>query len=75
MPGLDQIHELVDDSAGCGDVAVLAPESQPVATESDRALKPLAQRVEDTVLDAGELGRYFVRDIQHLLHRRSVRTG
>ena len=69
------IHELVDDSAGCGDVAVLAPERQPVAAESDRAMKPLAQRVEDAVLNAGELGRNLVRYVQHLLHRRSVGTG
>jgi hypothetical protein len=38
-------------------------------------VKPLAQSVEDTVLDAGELRRDLVRDVQHLLHRRSVGTG
>ena len=75
VPALDQIHQLVDDSAGCGDVAVLAPERQPVAAESDRAMKPLAKRVEDAVLDPGELGRNLVGDVQHLLHRRSVGAG
>ena len=72
MAALHEIHELVEDRAGCGDVRVIAPQREPVPAERDRALEPLAQRVEDSVLDARELGRDLVRDVQHLLHLAAV---
>ena len=68
VTALDELHELVDDGARGDDVLVVAAERQTVAAKRDRALEPLAQRVEDAVLDAGELGRDLVRDVENLLH-------
>ena len=75
VAALDELHELVDDGAGRDDVLVVTSERQPVPAERDRALKALAQRVEDAVLDACELSSDLVRYVQHLLHRRSVGAG
>ena len=67
MAALDELDELVDDRARGGDVLVVAAQRQPVPAQRDRAVEPLPQRVEDAVLDAGELGGDLVRDVQHLL--------
>ena len=72
VAALDELHELVDDRSRRGDVLVVAAERQPVAAQRDRAAEPLAQRVEDAVLDARELRGDLVRDVEHLLHGRSV---
>ena len=68
VTALDELHELVDHRARGHDVLVVAAEGEPVPAQRDRALEPLAQRVEDAVLDAGELRGDLVRDVQHLLH-------
>ena len=67
VASLDELHELVDHGARGGHVRVVAAEGQAVATQRDRALEPLPERIEDAVLHAGELGRDLVRDIQNLL--------
>ena len=46
---------------------VVAAQREPVPAQGDRAAEPLAERVEDAVLDTCELGRDLVRDVQHLL--------
>ena len=73
VPALDELDELVDDRPRRHDVLVVAAEREPVPAQGDRAAEPLAQRVEDAVLDPRELGRDLVRDVQHLLtHELSV---
>ena len=72
VAALDELDELVDDCARGDDLLVVAAERQAVAAQRDRALEPLAQRVEHAVLDAGELGRDLVRDVQYLLHQSAV---
>ena len=54
---------------------VVAAEREPVPAQRDRAAQALAERVENAVLDPGQLGRNLVRDIQHLLHGGSVGRG
>ena len=68
VASLDELDELVDDRPRRGHVLVVAAERQPVPAQGDRAAEPLAERVEDAVLDPRELGRDLVRDVQHLLH-------
>ena len=74
MPSLDELDELVHHGARSDDVCIVPTEREPVAAQRDRALKALAQRVEDAVLHARKLRGHLVRDVQHLLHRRSVGT-
>ena len=78
VAALDQLDELVDDSARLGDLRLVALEREPVAAQQDRAVEPVAQRVEHAVADAGELGRDVVRDVENFLHapqcRRSGRS-
>ena len=72
VPALDQLDELVDDRARLGDLVVVALERQLVPAQADRAVQPLAQRVEHAVADARELGGDLVRDVENFLHRLSV---
>jgi TolB-like protein len=72
VAALDQLDELVDDLARLRDVLVVAFERQLVAAQPDRAVQAVAQRLEDSVAHAGQLGRNRVRDVQDLVHRRSV---
>ncbi len=75
LAGLDQLHELVDDCAGLGDVGAVPGDRQAVAAKEDRALEPVAESVEHAVADRGQLGGDVVRDVQslfHLLHGLSV---
>ena len=75
VAALDELDELVDDRAGLGDVLVVAVEREPVAAQRDRAVEPLAQRVEHAVADARELSGDLVRDIENLLHQAQCRGG
>ena len=69
MAALDELDQLVHDRARLRHVRVVALEHEPVAAEQDRALEPLAERVEHAVADAGELGRDVVRDAEAFSHR------
>ena len=71
VAALDELDELVDDRLRLGHVLLVAVERQPVAAEEDRAVEPVAQRVEHAVADAGELGGDVVRDVENFLHGRS----
>ena len=75
VAALDELDELVDDGARGRDARSSPLERQPVPAQPDRAVEPLAKRVEDAVLHARELGGHLVRDVQHLLHRLSVGTS
>ena len=75
VAALDELDELLDDGARGHDVLVFAVERQPVSAQGNRGAELLSQRIEDTVLDARELGGHLVRDVQHLLHRLSVGRG
>ena len=68
VAALDQLDELVDHRARALDVLVVALERQLVAAQADRALQPLAQRVEHAVGDPGQLGRDGVGDFERFLH-------
>ena len=75
VAALDELDELVDDRARLGDVDVVALDRQPVAAQPDRALEPVAQRVEDAVADRGQLGGDVVRDVEGLLHLVQASNG
>ena len=75
VAALDQLDELVDDRARLGDAGVVALERQLVAAQADRAVEPLAQRVEHAVADAGQLGGDVVRDRENFLQRGQCRPG
>ena len=62
VPALDQLDELVHDGAGGGDLVVCPLDRQLVPAQAERAVQPVAQRVEHAVADATELGGDFVRD-------------
>src|SRR5437870_4343495 len=53
-------------------MAAVALDREPVAAQEDRARKPVAERVEHAVGDAGELGGDVVRNGQCFLHDLSV---
>ena len=69
---LDELDELVDDRPRLGHALAVAVERELVAAERDRATEPVAQRVEHAVGDAGELGRNFIGNDDHVLHAASV---
>ena len=75
VAALDQLDELVDDCPRLGHVRLLALDREPVAAEQDRAVEPVAQRVEHAVAHAGELGCDVVRDREDFLHRSQCRAG
>ena len=80
VAALDELDELVDDRARLRDLPSLAVDRQAVAAQVDLAVEPLAQRVEDAVADASELGSDLVRDVEDFLHgsqcrSRTVRSG
>jgi DUF1365 family protein len=66
---LDELDQLVDDSARLDDMAVLAFDREAVPAQEDRALQAVPQRVEHAVADSSQLGRDVVRDVQDVLHR------
>ena len=75
LPGLDELDQLVDDRAGLGDVDVVAADREAVSAQEDRALEPVAERVEDAVADRRQLRGDVVGDVEglfHLLHALSV---
>ena len=72
VAALHELHELVEHRPRLADVLGVAVERQLVPPQGDAAPKPFAQRVEDAVADARELGGHLVRDLHHLLHVRSV---
>ena len=63
VPALDELHQLLDDRARLGDLRLVALDRQPVAAQADRAVEPVAQRVEHAVAHARELGRNLVRNV------------
>jgi hypothetical protein len=68
-----ELDELVDDRPRGRDVLAVAVERQAVAAQRDGAVQPLAERLEDAVLDTRKLSRDLVRDVEHLLwHEVSV---
>src|SRR5215831_12441656 len=68
---LDQFDELLDDGARLSDAHVLTVDRQPVPSQKDVDLQPVAQRIEDAVADRGELRRDVVRNVEHLLRQAS----
>src|SRR5579859_996739 len=74
VPALDQLDELVDHGPGLRDVHLLALDRQPVAAEQNRAVEPVAERVEHAVADRGELGGHVVRDVEDFLHSSQCRA-
>jgi len=62
VPALDELDELVHDGTGGRDPVVSAFDRQLVPAETERAVQPVAQRVEHAVADSTKLGRDFVRD-------------
>ena len=68
VPALDQLDELVHDRARGGDPVVGPLDRQLVPAQAERAVQPVAQRVEHAVADSAELGGDFVRDGEHFLH-------
>ena len=57
VPALDELDELVDDSTRGGDPVVRALDRQLVAAQADRAVQPVAQRVEHAVADSSRARR------------------
>ena len=51
---------------------VVALEREPVAAQEDGDLEAVAERVEDAVVDRGELGRDLVGDRENFLQRFEV---
>ena len=74
VPALDQLDELVDHVARLADLLVVALERELVAAQADRAIEPIAERLEHAVADPGELRRDFVRDVENLLHPAKCRS-
>jgi len=72
VPALDQLDELVDDCPRGRDPEVVALDRELVPAQAERAVEPVAQRVEHAVADAGELRGDLVGDGKDFLHRRSV---
>src|SRR5439155_14933727 len=70
----DGLDQLFHDRPGGGSMSLVTVQGQPVPAQADRALEPLAERVENAVLHPRELRRDDVRDIQDLLHPFSVET-
>ena len=69
VAALDELDELVDDGARLRRRRSSSPSSVSRLPRSAIVqCEPLAQRVEHAVVDAGELGRDLVRDVEHLLH-------
>ncbi len=63
----DELDELVEHGPRAFDVVLLAVERQPVASQHDRAAEAIAQRLEDAVVDRGQLGRDLVRNREDVL--------
>jgi hypothetical protein len=74
MPALHELDELVDDCPRGGDMLAVAVECQAVPAQRNRAVEPLAKRVEHAVSDSRQLGCDLVRDVQYLVHRLSLET-
>jgi hypothetical protein len=72
LAALDQLDELVNDRAGLTDARVVALERQPVAAEEEGDAEAVAKRVEDAVVDRGELGRDLVGNRENFLQRVEV---
>jgi hypothetical protein len=68
MAALDKLDELVDHLARFLHLAFLAFEGQLVSAEPDRAVEPIAERLQYAVAHARELCSHFVRDVQDFLH-------
>ena len=68
VPSLDQLDQLVDDRSRRRDPDVVALDRQLVPAQAQRAVQPVAQRVEHAVADARELRRDLVRDGKDFLH-------
>ena len=62
VPALDELDELVHDRTRGGDAVVGPLDRQLVPAQAERAVQPVAQRVEHAVADSTELGGDFVRD-------------
>ena len=69
LAGLDELDELVHDSTRLGHVDVVARDCEPVSTQENRALQPVAERIEDAVADCRQLRSDVVGDVECLLHR------
>ena len=64
LAGLDELDELVDDRPRLGDMDVVARDREPVSAQENRALEPVAERVEDAVADRRQLGGDVVGDVE-----------
>ena len=67
VAALNQLDQLLDDRARRGDMLLVAVQGQPVPAQGNRRSELLSQRIEDAVLDARELRRDLVRDVQDLV--------
>ena len=74
VAALDELDELVHDRARGGDPLVVALDRELVPAQAQRAVEPLAQRVEHAVADAGQLGGDLVRDGERFLHAAQSRS-
>ena len=73
LAALDELDELLDDRLRLGDLQVVTGEREAVAAQVDGAAEPVAERVQHSVADAGELRRDLVRDVENGLHKAQCR--
>ena len=73
LAALDELDELLDDRLRLGDLQVVAGEREAVSTQVDGAAEPVAERVQHSVADAGELRCDLVRDVENGLHKPQCR--
>jgi hypothetical protein len=75
LAALDQLDELVHDRAGLADPDVVALERETVATKEQSDAEAVSKRVEDAVVDRGELGRDLVGNRENFLQRSKFSEG
>ena len=68
LAALDELDELLDDGARLGDLGLVAVEGEAVAAQVHLAVEPVAERGQDAVADARELGGGLIRDVEDFLH-------
>jgi hypothetical protein len=73
VAALDELHELVHDRSRRRDLRVISLDRQLVASQPQGAVETGAERVEDAVTHAGELGRDLVRNGERFLHAAQCR--
>ena len=75
LAALDQLDELVHDRAGLADPRVVALEREAVAAQEQSDAEAVSKRVEDAVVDRGELGRDLVGNRENFLQRSKFSEG